>query len=647
MYPFASRLVLTLSFLSCLSLSRARIPGVWLGSEGKSLQATASGWTGCEEFCKKAANDGGSTFAGFGQPVGTAPYCEATCDNDCWRRACKPGLEDGNKCLLRGEKICCCAVVGYTPDGGEVVIKPESYPVGVLMTRTLFRDSVSQFKKEAIRNILKGFMNKGLGGEELVKDGDNLFVRAADHPIKKLDVGGVMMDVQSHNTMWVFGVQVTLEFEAYLEYMKAMGVCKGDVRVTLEKMMLMVWVGFSEDSRNNDNPLRDMQIHFTGYDLDVEVFNIHEEERDACSKINTLGSGVVPRAVLSALPDKVREAEAEIRSQVMSAIDNSLWFKVADTVLSAKTRMVGRQNRSLWTVAQVGAKWAPSQKCEKWSGQTNECAAHIAVEVNTGNRNLGLAIHDWQAGNVLCEVAEGGSPSFSFELGSVASVLFWTMVAGQGGNTYENGVKIGAFLAADPEPKMVSSESSPSSLYLSLGVSFRGRKKETKEEVDLLILSVRMIFGVGFRVRSGSLTPKVDLKEVEQAKVLDSKVETLGVKVVLDVVRRILNGALMVPVITSYIESLIPSIQLPSYLSVSDTELYTKDRCVYFTTRADMDMEKLLKSVLDSRAVSQTDSPTVLPLPVDSLPAAPTENPPFMAFVRTGGKPPSAQVSVS
>ena len=68
------------------------------------LFAESNANASCNSDCKK------QDYPKGGKVVGTAPSCEASCD-DCDGKHCVGNISDGNGCWT-GNKVCCC--VGET-----------------------------------------------------------------------------------------------------------------------------------------------------------------------------------------------------------------------------------------------------------------------------------------------------------------------------------------------------------------------------------------------------------------------------------------------------------------------------------------------------------------------------------------------------
>jgi hypothetical protein len=57
----------------------------------------------CDEFCQSGSH-------GRGVPIGTAPFCGASCANDCHHgNFCQEPWSEGHGTCASGHKICCCA----------------------------------------------------------------------------------------------------------------------------------------------------------------------------------------------------------------------------------------------------------------------------------------------------------------------------------------------------------------------------------------------------------------------------------------------------------------------------------------------------------------------------------------------------------
>merc|ERR550537_290163 len=108
------------------------------------LNATASA-PSCNSVCQ-------SSGGAFGQIIGTAPFCDASCDGDCPspRKFCftsskDAGLVDYGAGCATGDKVCCC--MGGAGDSFSVVL-PAALPVET--TQPMIAEPVAEEKAEAI-----------------------------------------------------------------------------------------------------------------------------------------------------------------------------------------------------------------------------------------------------------------------------------------------------------------------------------------------------------------------------------------------------------------------------------------------------------------------------------------------------------------
>uniref|UniRef100_A0A0G4HBU7 Lipid-binding serum glycoprotein C-terminal domain-containing protein n=1 Tax=Chromera velia CCMP2878 TaxID=1169474 RepID=A0A0G4HBU7_9ALVE len=663
MYLWASPLLLVQLLLICVGPSHARLPNVWLGGGEGNLQSALSNGS-CHDTCKEESKKAGNTFPGLGTVVGTAPFCGATCHEDCTGRICKGDWRDGKKCNT-GQKVCCCAATEWSRPHEPDVFSPESFPVGVLMTRTLFKESLSQLQKDTIKKQLLTLLNAQLPQRNMnfpteeSRPSDQIWINISGGQkghflITKLDVGGVMMDAQGHDEIG-FAIQVSVQVKASLMAHMFYKRCYAQVRLIIPDMMIFVHVRLT-NSRNDDThltPIYEIDPYATAGDFNIDVDEVKEQESGLCDDIHVVATEL-SGPVLDGISGTVRGMKNDVAAAVHKAVKPMLDFDIDGFVVEAKTRMLGYNARSLWTMVKM-TYMKPSPKCTGWTSK-NSCAGRIVSELERGGGgpNMALMLHDWQVGNLLCELAQRKSSVVSWELGSALSTVFWSLV-GPLDSRFESPVSMKPVIAADPEPKMVTS-GEKSLLHLPVGLSFKGTEKKTQKEVNLCTLTVEVVCQIGFSITSGKLTPQIKLNEVGSVKVVDSKVGKLvAYKLLLAGIAQILN--LLGPQFNSFIEDEIPSFQLPTFLSLSDTKLLAYNKCLFVTTKAAIDFERLFTTVLeplatqvplpaspepDSQPDAGTDSPTVAPVPsllaippLHSWESEPKESSTHLAAVRS------------
>merc|ERR1711879_764858 len=74
----------------------------------------------CSDWCKSGGH------GDFGQVIGTAPFCGASCNNDCPNGSCEIATSEmsdyGHGCAT-GDKVCCCS--GKAPADMAIKVQKE------------------------------------------------------------------------------------------------------------------------------------------------------------------------------------------------------------------------------------------------------------------------------------------------------------------------------------------------------------------------------------------------------------------------------------------------------------------------------------------------------------------------------------------
>lgn len=87
--------------------------------ENKTTDSPAVNAFSCSDWCK------GGGHGDFGQVIGTAPFCGASCNNDCPNGSCELATSEmsdyGHGCAT-GNKVCCCSGKTGDKDGAAVVV---------------------------------------------------------------------------------------------------------------------------------------------------------------------------------------------------------------------------------------------------------------------------------------------------------------------------------------------------------------------------------------------------------------------------------------------------------------------------------------------------------------------------------------------